>query len=99
MKPTLKEMLKNFKDEVIEYAKQGAPHVSEIQYKKRLETCNSCEHLEGLRCGLCGCVVKEKSKWETANCPDSRWDKIVVGERGKKINLHGRKDNDTSASK
>jgi hypothetical protein len=88
-------MLQNFKDEVIEYARQGAPHVTEEQYKKRLETCTACEHLEDLRCGLCGCVVKEKSKWETANCPDSRWDKIVVGERGKKINLNGRKNDNT----
>lgn len=67
-------MLINFKDEVIRYAREGAPHVSEESYESRLAVCGSCEHLEDDRCGMCGCVVEEKAKWATAECPDSRWD-------------------------
>jgi len=69
-------MLNNFKKELVEYARQGAPNVDEHTYKDRLHTCNKCPHLKNAyRCGLCGCVVEEKAKWGTADCPDNRWDK------------------------
>lgn len=69
-------MLNDFKKELVEYAKQGAPNVDENAYKNRLHTCNKCPHLKNAyRCGLCGCVVEEKAKWATADCPDNRWEK------------------------
>jgi len=74
-KLSILKMLSNFKDELIEYAKEGAPNVDPKTYKQRLLTCNSCEHLKSYRCGLCGCVVEQKAKWATTDCPDNRWDK------------------------
>ena len=73
-KLSVRQMLINFKDEVIRYAREGAPHVSDTAYETRLSTCTSCPHLEEQRCGMCGCVVEEKAKWATSNCPDNRWE-------------------------
>ena len=66
-------MLLNFAEDVIQYARMGAPHVSEDSYENRLAECEACPHLEEYRCGMCGCVVEEKAKWATAECPDNRW--------------------------
>jgi hypothetical protein len=86
-------MVKGFVKEAVEYAKQGAPHVTAKQYETRLKACHSCEHLkkDTERCGLCGCLIEHKAKWATASCPDEpkRWPKVKVGERGKKIRLNG----------
>ncbi len=96
-KPSFLQMVKNFASEVTEYVKQGAPNVTEQQYMERVQECDACPHFlrEESRCGLCGCYVEHKAKWQTSNCPDGRWKKIVVGENGKKLNLNGRK-NDNS---
>ena len=90
-------MVKNFAAEAKEYIKQGAPNVTEVQYASRVQTCDACEHLnrEEMRCKLCGCMVEHKAKWQTSNCPDNRWERIVVGEAGKKINIGGRKSNNS----
>jgi len=74
-KLSITQMLSNFKKELVEYVKQGAPNVTADQYKQRLLKCNSCEHLKNKRCGLCGCVVEVKAKWATSDCPDNRWKK------------------------
>ena len=102
--PSLMEMMKTFTKEVVEYAKQGAPHVTEAQYKERLKTCGSCEHLKRdvMRCGKCGCMVEHKAKWGTTTCPDKKWDPIKVGSGGKAIKLKKGKSgmsNNTKASK
>ena len=96
-KPSFLQMVKNFSAEVTEYTKQGAPNVTEDEYTERVQDCDACPHLEReyMRCGLCGCYVEHKAKWQTATCPDNRWKKIVVGEQGKKIKISGRK-NDNS---
>ena len=87
--PSLMDMMKNFTKEVVEYAKKGAPHVTEAQYTERLKTCGSCPFLkrEVMRCGKCGCVVEHKAKWATTTCPEKRWDPIKVGAEGKTIKL------------
>ena len=91
--PSIYDMVRGFVKEAVEYAKQGAPHVSPKQYEKRLKACHDCEHLkkDTERCGLCGCLVEHKAKWATANCPDDpkRWEKIRVGQGGKKVELNG----------
>lgn len=96
-KPSFLQMVKNFAAEVKEYAKQGAPNVTEAEYTERVQECDACPHLEreNMRCGLCGCYVEHKAKWQTSTCPDNRWKKIVVGERGKKIKLNGREDDNS----
>lgn len=96
-KPSFLQMIKNFASEVTEYVKQGAPNVTEQQYTERIQECDACPHLlrDEARCGLCGCFIEAKAKWQTSNCPDGRWKKIVVGENGRKVNLNGRKDNNS----
>ena len=90
------QMIKTFAKEVALYAKSGALNVTSKQYRKRLEACSSCPNLreEVMRCGLCGCLVEHKAKWQTSQCPDKpqRWDKIIVGANGKKLNV-GRENN------
>ena len=88
-KPSVLDMIKTFAEEVKNYAKEGAPNVSEEGYAERLETCNACEHLKRdvMRCGLCGCLVEHKAKWATSSCPDSRWKKQVIGEDGKRVSV------------
>ena len=84
-------MLKNFAKEVKQFAEAGAPHVTTLQYKKRVDACAECPHLKKDidRCGLCGCLIEHKAKWATAKCPDdpARWEPVKVGEGGKKIKL------------
>ena len=78
-------MVKNFTNELGKFISAGAPVVDKFQYEDRIKTCLSCEHLKrNKRCGLCGCVVEMKAAWETAECPDGRWDKKPQ---------HGRKNN------
>lgn len=47
--------------------------VSKEIYKTRITLCNSCEHLNGPSCNLCGCYIKHKAKWSTESCPDNKW--------------------------
>ena len=84
-KPSFLDMIKNFASEITEYAKKGAPNVTESEYAERVQECDACPHLdrENMRCGLCGCFVEHKARWQTSNCPDHRWPRIVVGARGK----------------
>ena len=85
------KMLKDFAKEVHKFAEAGAPHVSTLEYKKRVDACAACPHLKKDidRCGLCGCLVEHKAKWATAKCPDDppRWEPVVIGKAGKKIKL------------
>lgn len=74
------EQLKTFKDEVVRFVREGAPIVTEEVYAVRLNTCSECPHLKDYRCGICGCVVEEKAKWETAECPDKRWEDEGEGD-------------------
>jgi hypothetical protein len=98
------KMVKGFVKEAVEYAKQGAPHVTAKQYESRLTACTNCPHLKKdvERCGLCGCLVEHKAKWATATCPDKppRWEPIKVGQGGKKIKLkrNGGESNTTDTS-
>lgn len=68
------KQLKTFKDEVIRFVREGAPIVTAEVYEQRLSTCDACPKLDGFRCGVCGCVVEEKAKWETSDCPEKRWE-------------------------
>lgn len=46
-------------------------------YKQKVEaranTCMSCEHKDGNRCGICGCFLSLKSLAFWSQCPDKRW--------------------------
>ena len=68
-------MAKNFAVDLAKYVADGAPNVSESNYKKRLQTCKSCPHLikSSMRCGKCGCLLEHKAKWKTTTCPINKW--------------------------
>ena len=50
---------------------------SDIKYKKefdeRMNICRQCEHKQGPLCGVCGCVLKAKTKSEDSECPEGKW--------------------------
>jgi hypothetical protein len=76
--PSFLQMAKNFTKAVADHVSNGMVAVSQDKYIERLDACNSCPNLleEKKRCGLCGCFLEHKAKWERATCPDtpSRWD-------------------------
>tara|TARA_Y100000401_G_scaffold116049_1_gene120976 strand:+ start:1656 stop:1982 length:327 start_codon:yes stop_codon:yes gene_type:complete len=96
--PSFLDMIKGFATDVVEYAKQGAPHVTENQYKERIRTCATCPDLikKSMRCGKCGCLVEQKARWATTACPASKWPKVKIGSGGKKIQLGTKKDESKS---
>lgn len=48
--------------------------VSNEGYRYRVGECESCEHLIGLkRCGICGCFVHLKARFNSMECPEGRW--------------------------
>lgn len=73
------ELIKNFGKESLNFVQAGMPIVTKEEYKKRLETCNSCDILkDNGSCGLCGCNMSVKAKWATSKCPHkpTKWEEI-----------------------
>jgi len=81
--PSIWQMTKNFSKEFATWMANGAPVVSEDDYKERLSTCNSCPMLDRrvMRCKECGCKVEHKAKWKTADCPLKNWKKQELDEQ------------------
>ena len=73
--PSVFKMIRNFSKELGTYIAQGAPNVTEEDYKERLETCLKCPSLKRnvMRCTTCGCKLEQKAKWKTADCPENKW--------------------------
>jgi len=75
--PSFFEMASNFTRAAGKHIANGMKAVTKEVYIDRLDACNRCPHLlkEKKRCGLCGCNLEHKAKWETSECPDkpSRW--------------------------
>ena len=57
---------------------KGRPNVNEDEYKERIETCSTCEHLNQQKatCKMCGCYMPVKATWATSNCPKGKWKEI-----------------------
>ena len=75
--PSIFQMLKTFSKELATHVANGGTNVSSNDYAERLDACNKCPHLnkDKMRCGICGCLVQHKAKWQTTTCPDkpTRW--------------------------
>ncbi len=41
--------------------------------KTRQAICQPCEHRTGITCGLCGCVLKFKTRLTEEECPAKKW--------------------------
>ncbi len=78
--PSIWEMTKSFTRDLSKWVAEGAPNVSQDDYKQRLSDCNSCEHLirDKMRCGKCGCLVEHKAKWKTTKCPIDVWKPQII---------------------
>ena len=89
--PSMLKMIANFTKASFEYISAGMPSVTQDQYIERVNICHNCPHLieKTKQCGLCGCYIEDKASWQTAKCPDnpSRWPSIIIGGKGKPINL------------
>lgn len=46
----------------------------------RLSLCNTCEFKKGSVCGICGCVLKAKTKVKQEYCPMNKWNDIKLME-------------------
>lgn len=64
---------------------------------RRMEICNTCDHIDrqGSKCtipgtapccGLCGCVLKFKTRSMSASCDDKRWTALVTPEEEDELN-------------
>jgi hypothetical protein len=42
---------------------------SKEEQQRRQKICDSCEHKNGTRCGVCGCFLIALRKWHIPNCP------------------------------
>tara|TARA_A100000172_G_C3041210_1_gene110554 strand:- start:741 stop:965 length:225 start_codon:yes stop_codon:yes gene_type:complete len=62
-----------FTKAIAKYAKSGFENVPRFEYLKRLSTCNECEFREHDVCGVCGCYLEAKAKWNTEDCPKNKW--------------------------
>jgi len=51
--------------------------VDDISYKKRLETCKSCDYLINGSCRFCGCFVQIRAKKVNQTCPCPDMDKWI----------------------
>jgi hypothetical protein len=72
-KSSLVEQATSFLSSVTTYVKKGMPDVDKETYGKRMNICNTCEERNHTRCGVCGCVLAVKCKWETEKCPIKKW--------------------------
>ena len=56
--------------------------LTEEEKNKRIDICNSCEFLftPTRSCKKCGCFVDAKAALAKADCPRSKWPKIIVSE-------------------
>jgi len=79
---TLLDMASNFASSVAQWAKAGAPVVTEEQFKQRADICNRCEFFDPAafggrgRCTKCGCSTY-KLFLATSKCPIEKWDQVV----------------------
>tara|TARA_R100000030_G_scaffold4717_1_gene3264 strand:+ start:1366 stop:1671 length:306 start_codon:yes stop_codon:yes gene_type:complete len=78
--PGIWAMAKSFSKDLAKYVAEGAPNVSETDYRQRLADCNACVHLvkDKMRCGKCGCLIQHKAKWKTTTCPIGKWKTQVL---------------------
>lgn len=65
----------NFTFAAAKHAAGGFYLVSDEDYEKRLNICNTCDRLspEDQTCLECGCNVALKARWASEACPLSFW--------------------------
>ena len=41
--------------------------------KKRMDICKVCEHKDGIKCGVCHCVLALATRSPKKRCPKDKW--------------------------
>ena len=69
------DKVKNVIKETSTYLANGARNVPIEEYKRRADICNTCVHFVHSKstCGVCGCLMHIKAKWQTSDCPKNKW--------------------------
>jgi hypothetical protein len=45
--------------------------------KSRMEICSECKDRDKNKCSLCGCILESKTRLKNAECPLSKWNKLI----------------------
>jgi hypothetical protein len=72
--PSLSVQAWNLAKAAIRHVMDGGERVTEPAYRLRLEVCGACPSFrDDSRCAECGCFMREKAWWRTAECPLGKW--------------------------
>jgi len=71
--PSAISMANNLGKSMVEWSASGFKMCEEEELKRRIELCNSCEHLINKRCLKCGCYIEVKTRLATSKCPIAKW--------------------------
>ncbi len=71
--PPLATQASNLFQSVVAFVGDGCGIVDDEQYRRRLETCSTCDRRVGKRCSACGCWINVKARGRAFRCPIGRW--------------------------
>jgi tetratricopeptide (TPR) repeat protein len=58
---------------LVKFVGSGGQVVGPEVRRRRLEVCDACEHHTGVRCRLCGCYTRVKTRLPYEACPIGKW--------------------------
>lgn len=67
------DMARNAVGALVRSAASGFATVGDDEQARRMGVCGPCEHFDGARCKLCGCVAAWKTRLATEHCPIDLW--------------------------
>jgi hypothetical protein len=59
-----------------DFLADGCQTLTEEQYRRRLEICDTCDRRRGNRCLVCGCRLALKARGRAFQCPLSQWPEV-----------------------
>jgi hypothetical protein len=71
--------VKNFTKAIVRHASNNFRRVTQEEYNERMSMCGKCDYRDDKICShmKCGCYIARKAWWESENCPDGKWLKLV----------------------
>jgi hypothetical protein len=80
--PGLARQAWNLAASLANFVADGCQTVTEQEYKKRLEICDTCDRRRGNRCLECGCRLSLKARGRAFQCPLNKWPEIAEDDAG-----------------
>ena len=75
--PSVFAMAKNIIKDGSKIVKNKFELINSSEFEKRIQTCTTCEHVrvrgKEIRCSLCGCYMRQKARFKSAQCPRKLW--------------------------